>query len=125
MSWVQLDDSRAHITLWVKTDTGRNKLDYAASVYEISTSAITRSRHLLVRRGYRPIEEVPLSIYGRARKTRGVIKLLGDGVKIIHEPEEKTPGGTGESFTQTFQGDVMTASYSGAFTDTWRRIRPY
>lgn len=125
MIWKKLDARRAHVTLWVQTAVSREKLDYAASVYEISTSAITRNRHLLVRRGYRPVETVPLSVYGRARKTRGVIKLLPGLVEITHEADLQSGGGHKEAFTQVFEGDTMTASYTGAFSDTWKRVHTF
>ena len=124
LCWITLDQRKAHVTLSVRTKIDRDQFDFAASVYEISSSAITRNRHLLVRRGYRPVAAVPLSIYGRARKTRGVIKILPDGVELSHEPEA---GGVAakEMFAQTFRGDQMVTAYSNAFTDTLNRVQVF
>ena len=56
MSWVPIDSRKAHVMLNLLVPKGENQdrtFDYAASTYEISTSAITRKRYLLIRQGYR------------------------------------------------------------------------
>ena len=55
-SWQPIDSRKAHVTLNMLVDKGGEEprtFDFAASKYEISTSAITRSRYLLIRQGYR------------------------------------------------------------------------
>jgi hypothetical protein len=51
MYWEPIDARKAHVatTIIVKGDNYR--MDHSASTYEVSTSAITRKRHFLRRRG--------------------------------------------------------------------------
>ncbi len=115
--WVPIDSRKAHVTLNVLLDEGDRfprTFDYAASTYEVSTSAITRKRHLLIRQGYRSSAESPISDYSKAKTAKGKISVEEEGViKISHE----------RGFYQEFKGDTMIAAFPGMFTDTWKRIR--
>ncbi len=116
-SWVPIDSRKAHVTLNVLIDEGDRfprAFDYAASTYEVSTSAITRKRHLLIRQGYRSSAESPISGYLKAKTAKGKISVEEDGViRISHE----------RGFYQVFKGDTMTAAFPEVFVDTWKRIR--
>ena len=116
LTWQPIDSRKAHVALNVLLE-GRNgssrSFDYAASKYEISTSAITRSRYLLLRQGYRSSAETPISLYTKAKSAKGKISLEDDLVRITHE----------RGYSEEFRGDRMTASFPGAFADTWKRIR--
>jgi hypothetical protein len=116
LTWLPIDSRKAHVTLNVQMDQGgdaQRTFDFAASKYEISTSAITRSRYLLIRQGYRSSAATPLSLYTKAKSAKGKISLEETGIKITHE----------RGYSESFVGDEMTASFPGVFTDTWRRVR--
>ncbi len=116
-SWVPIDSRKAHVSLNVFLDEGDRfprTFDYASSTYEVSTSAITRKRHLLIRQGYRSSAETPLSDYPKAKTAKGKISMEEAGIiKISHE----------RGFYQEFKGDTMIAAFPGVFRDTWKRTK--
>jgi hypothetical protein len=115
-TWLPMDSRKAHVTLNVLLEgngEAPRTFDFAASKYEISTSAITRARHLLIRQGYRSSAETPLSLYTKAKSSKGKISLDEDGIRITHE----------RGYSESFTGDTMTAAFPGAFVDTWKRVR--
>jgi len=115
MSWVPVDSRRAHVTLNLlvegEVDQGRT-FNYSASTYEISTSAITRKRHILIRQGYRSSAAAPITVYKKAKTAKGKISVEGEVVRVSHE----------DGFSQVFDGDSMTSTYPDRFTDTWKRV---
>lgn len=114
LAWMPIDSRKAHVTLSMLLDNEKvPTFDYAASKYEISTSAITRSRYLLVRQGYRSSEETPMSIYPKAASSKGKITLQGGVIRISHE----------RGYSEEFQGDLMVARFPDVFKDTWKRVR--
>ena len=115
-SWQPIDSRKAHVTLNLLVDaTGENPrtFDFSASKYEISTSAITRSRYLLMRQGYRSSSESPITIYHKAKVEKGKITLEDGLIRISHE----------RGYSEEFGGDRMVASFPGVFVDTWKRVR--
>ena len=115
LSWVPIDSRKAHVTVNVLVNEGDGvprTFDYAASTYEISTSAITRNRHVLIRQGYRSSAAAPITVYPKARTAKGKISVEDGVVKISHE----------EGFSQVFESDTMTSTFTDTFTDTWRRV---
>ncbi len=126
MSWVPIDSRKAHVTVNVLVEgVGRTsrRFDYAASTYEISTSAITRKRHLLIRQGYRASANMPVAVYSIAKTAKGKVTVEDEGIRFYHAAElgkQNTP--QGEGFSQLFRGGAMVASYPGAFTDTWEKV---
>ena len=115
-SWVPIDSRKANVTLHVLLDSSDRfprTFDYAASTYEISTSAITRKRHLFIRQGYRSSAEAPITVYPKAKTAKGKISMVDGAIKISHE----------EGFSQEFNGDRMVAQFPDTFKDTWKRIR--
>ena len=126
MCWIPLDSRKAHVTIYVQveaTEKTPRRFDYAASTYELSTSAITRKRHLLLRQGYRSSATMPLAVYGREKKAKGKISV-GDGtIRISHTFDDRGRGSEKEEYDQVFAGNTMTISYTDAFTDTWRKER--
>ena len=116
MSWVSIDSRKAHVTLNLlinKGASGDRTFDYAASTYEISTSAVTRKRHLLIRQGYRSSAEAPITVYPKGKTAKGKISADGQSVRLSHE----------DGFTQQFDGDTMVSTYPDQFKDTWKRLR--
>ncbi len=113
--WEPISSRKAHITLNLLEDTKDGtprRFNYAASTYEISTSAITRARHVLVRQGYRSSAEAPMSIYPKGKSVKGKITVEGDKIEIAHDEQQ-----------WVFEGNTMTASYEGAWVDTWARVQ--
>jgi hypothetical protein len=88
------------------------RFNYAASTYEISTSAITRARHVLIRQGYRSSAEASMSVYPKAKKVKGKITVENNKIEIAHDESQ-----------WIFDGNTMTASYNGAWVDTWARMQ--
>jgi len=115
MFWEPVSSRKALVTLNLLEDlkdgTPR-RFNYAASTYEISTSAITRARHILVRQGYRSSAEAPFSIYPKGKKVKGKITVEGNKIEISHDARQ-----------WVFEGNTMTASYDGAWVDTWTRMQ--
>lgn len=123
--WEPIDSRKAHVSVTVvRNEDGNQIMDHSLSTYEISTSAITRKRHALIQRGYREREGSPLSHYIRAKTEKGKATVEGDEITYFHAAKGETgvEKGGDEGFKQVYQGDVMMSTYSGAFTDTWRRI---
>ena len=115
-TWVPIDSRKAHVTLNVMVDEQDQlprTFDYAASTYEVSTSAITRKRYLMVRQGYRSSSKAPITGYTKARTAKGKISVDEETIKISHE----------RGFSQVFLKDRMTATFPGVFVDTWKKIR--
>lgn len=115
-SWMPADSRKAHVTFNVQVDRGEGGVrtfDYAASKYEISTSAITRSRYLLIRQGYRSSSASPITIYDKGKSAKGKITLDDGVIRITHE----------RGYAEEFRGDMMVASFPNVFKDTWRRVR--
>jgi hypothetical protein len=83
-----------------------------ASTYEISTSAITQARYILIRQGYRSSAHSPISVYPKAKKEKGKITVANGGIEISHDTQ-----------AWVFHGDTMTAAYKNAWTDTWARVQ--
>jgi hypothetical protein len=115
ISWVPISSRKAHVTLNyledLKGDEPR-RFNYAASTYEISTSAITRARHVLIRQGYRSSAEASMSVYPKAKKVKGKITVENNKIEIAHDESQ-----------WIFDGNTMTASYNGAWVDTWARMQ--
>ncbi len=113
--WQPISSRKAYIAFNLlenlKDGTPR-RFNYAASTYEISTSAITRARHVLVRQGYRSSAEAPMSIYPKDKKIKGKITVEDDKIEIAHDERQ-----------WIFEGNTLTASYDGAWVDTWTRIQ--
>lgn len=126
MAWVPIDARKAHVSIFMEiaaTHKEPRRFDYAASTYEISTSAITRARHVLQRQGYRASSQLPFASYTRAKKVKGKISVDDDSITIVHAIEGAQGGAMQkEEFSQTFQTDKMIASYSDHFKDTWRKV---
>ncbi len=126
MAWVPIDSRKAHVVVSVAVeprDGQRRMVDYAASVYEISTSAITRKRHMLIRQGYRASSLLPFSSYLRAKTAKGKITAEGAEIRMSHTAEDETRGGTPrETFAQVYKDGQMVATYTDTFTDTWERV---
>ena len=125
INWAPIDSRKAHVSVTLVNNQGKQQImDHSLSTYEISTSAITRKRHALIQRGYREREGHPLSHYIRAKTEKGKASVEGDTVTYFHAAKGETgvEKGGEEGFRQVYDGDVMTASYSGGFTDTWRRV---
>jgi len=115
MSWVPVSSRKAHVTLNLLEegqDEAKRRFNYAASTYEISTSAITQARYVLIRQGYRSSAKSPISVYPKAKKTKGKITVAGEGIEISHDNQ-----------AWVFNGNTMTASYDNAWTDTWARVQ--
>jgi hypothetical protein len=113
-TWSPVDSRKAHVGLNVHVAEGHGRqrtFDYASSTYEISTSAITRKRHLLLRQGYRSSAEAPITVYPKAKTSKGKISVENGSVRISHE----------EGFSQVFDGDTMVSAFPDAFRDTWKR----
>jgi hypothetical protein len=78
MSWVQIDSRKAHVSIFLEAAAFQGeprRFDYSASTYEISTSAVTRARHVLLRQGYRESSVASFASYTRAKKAKGKITL--------------------------------------------------
>ena len=115
-TWVPIDSRKAHVTLNVLVDEQDQlprTFDYASSTYEVSTSAITRKRYLMLRQGYRSSSRAPLTGYTKARTAKGKISVEEGTIKISHE----------RGFSQVFLEDRMTATFPGVFVDTWKKVR--
>ena len=119
ISWMPASSRKAYVTLSVlmaKSGNVPRRFDYAASTYEISTSAITQARHLLIRQGYRSSAKSPISVYPKGRKAKGKISVGDTAIEISHDI-------AGNEQSWVFEGGTMTASYEGAWVDTWRKIQ--
>lgn len=115
-SWQPIDSRKAHVTLNMLVDSGGEEprtFDFAASKYEISTSAITRSRYLLIRQGYRSSFDAPITVYHKAKVEKGKITLEDGLVRITHE----------RGYSEEFRGDQMVASFPDVFVDKWKRVQ--
>ena len=126
LNWEPIDARKAHVSLTVvREQEGKQLFDHALSTYEISTSAITRKRHVLIQRGYRDREGAPLSQYIRAKTEKGKASIKDGEISFRHAAIDAAgsslPGDTG--YSEVFKGDVMIANYADSFTDTWRRIK--
>ena len=125
MYWHPIDARKAHVSMMVSLDKpDRQIMDHAGSVYEISTSAITRKRHSLIQRGYRGQEGSPFSHYNRAKTAKGKASLENGEVRFYHAAKDLSGQESTEEigFTQIYKDGRMTAVYTGVFTDTWQRI---
>lgn len=115
ISWIPVSSRKAHVTLNLLEDgkdEAARRFNYAASTYEISTSAITQARYVLIRQGYRSSAKSPISVYPKAKKTKGKITVADSGIEISHDNQ-----------AWVFQGNTMTASYNNSWTDTWARVQ--
>jgi hypothetical protein len=124
--WEPIDSRKAHVAVTiVQNEEGKHVLDHSLSTYEISTSAITRKRHALIQRGYRDREGAPLSHYVRAKTEKGKASVEGAEVTYFHAAKGETgvEKSGDEGFKQVYAGDVMTSTYTDAFTDKWRRVQ--
>lgn len=119
--WVPINSRKAHVTTAVRVlDTVKPTFDYAASVYEISTSAVTQARYALIRQGYRPNAKNPIAYYGRARKAKGKVTLKDDVLEFTHSKE--VTGEPPQTFTQTVGDQTMTIRVGKQYTDVWRKL---
>lgn len=113
--WVPIDSRTAHVSLNVlqgEADSPDRRLNYALSVYEISTSAITQSRYALIRQGYRSSAEAPFSIYPKRKNAKGKITIGSSEIEISHDDQK-----------WVFEGNTLMAEYPGAWVDTWKRVQ--
>ena len=53
-----------------------------------------------------------MSIYPKAKSVKGKITVEGDKIEIAHDEQQ-----------WVFEGNTMTASYEGAWVDTWARVQ--
>lgn len=115
LQWSPIDSRTAHVTLNVLLrPAGEESIfDYSAATYEISTSAITWKRHILIRKGYKSSFPEPIVYYNKEQSLKGKVSVEGNQLTISHE----------EGQTQVFKGDTMTTTVPGGFVDTWKRIR--
>ena len=125
--WIPIDSRKAHVTVSVEVAANGEAprtFDYAASVYEISTSAISRKRHLLLRQGYRRSARERFATYIREKTVKGKITLEEGTIRMSHEGRDvKGRGATrAKGYNQVYNGETMIASYPGVFKDTWQRI---
>lgn len=114
ITWVPIDSRKAHVSLNVfqsAEDRSDNRFNYAGCTYEISTSAITQARYVLVRQGYRSSAEAPFTVYPKAKSAKGKITVGGQEVEIAHDDQR-----------WVFQNNTLTASYEGSWVDTWKRV---
>ena len=115
LRWSPVDSRTAHVTLdvlvWPEGEA--RTFEHSAATCEISTSAITKKRHLLLREGYRSSSEEPIVYYNKERSFKGKVSVEGDQFSISHE----------EGQTQVFKGDILTTTVPGGFVDTWKRVR--
>lgn len=126
LSWVPIDSRRAHVTLSMIIDKigSSRRFNYAASTYEISTSAITRKRYLLIRQGYRSSAASPLTVYSKPKTVKGKISEREDGnIEISHLIEDGTIGGPQKKRTWVFVGDTMVSSFPDVYKDTWKKVK--
>ena len=115
MTWEPITSRKAHVSLnreLAPQSNNPRRFDYAVSLYEISTSAITRARHVLVRQGYRSSAKAPFSFYHKAKKEKGKISIVGEDIEISHDNQ-----------SWVFSGSTMTASYKDGWIDTWQRVQ--
>lgn len=116
LSWTPIDSRKAYVSLYVLEEGAREEtprtFNLASNTYEISTSAITRKRHLMIRQGYRSSARLPITVYNKARTSKGKISVTDGAITISHD----------DGFSQVFDGDRMVSIYPGAFTDTWKRL---
>ena len=126
-TWLTLDPRKAHVTqnLVVEGQAGSpRRVDYAASIFEISTSAITRKRRLLLRQGYRLSSEIPMNVYRKGKTAKGKLSVENGSVKISHTKDDASARASLEEWQiQTFEGDAMVVSIPNVFKDTWKKIR--
>ena len=115
ISWVPVSSRKAHVTLNLlesAQDQAPRRFNYAASTYEISTSAITQARYVLIRQGYPSSAKSHISVYPKGKKTKGKITVGEAGIEISHDSQD-----------WVFNGNTMTASHDNAWTDTWARVQ--
>ena len=126
-TWLTLDPRKAHVTqnLVVEGQAGApRRVDYAASIFEISTSAITRKRRLLLRQGYRLSSEIPLNVYHKGKTAKGKLSVENGSVRISHMKDDASARASLEEWQiQTFEGDAMVVSIPDVFKDTWKRVQ--
>ena len=115
MQWLPMDSRTAHVTVDVLVwpEGGERTFEHSAATCEISTSAITKKRHMLIREGYKSSSQEPIVTYNKERSLKGKVSVEGDRFLISHE----------EGQTQVFRGDTMTMTVPGGFVDTWKRVR--
>ena len=119
--WTPIDGRKAHVTSSVRVREGKKPtFDYAASVYEISTSAVTQTRYALFRQGYRPNATNPFAYYGRARKSKGKVTLNENVLVFTHSKE--VSGKIPLTFTQTIEGKTMTVRVGERYVDVWHKL---
>jgi len=124
--WEPIDSRKAHVSVTMVNNANEKQvLDHSLSTYEISTSAITRKRHVLIQRGYRDREGASLSHYIRGKTEKGKASIEGAKVIYFHAAKGETgvEKGGEEGFKQVYAGDVMTSTYTDGFIDNWRRIQ--
>ena len=125
MHWKSIDERKAHVSLTIIVKGADYRLDHSASIYEISTSAITRKRHFLVKKGYRP-GEIGLQSYAVEKTRKGKLSIEeDDSIIMTHlaSPDDASRRSGQVGFKQMFQGDTMIASYREAFKDTWEKLQ--
>ena len=124
--WEPIDSRKAHVSLTIVQNEGEKQvLDHALSLYEISTSAITRKRHVLLQRGYRDRDGAPISHYIRAKTEKGKASVEGANVIYFHAAKGETgvEKGGDEGFKQVYAGNTMMSTYTDGFSDTWKRVQ--
>lgn len=127
LSWVPMDSRKAHVTLNLTVDAEGDSprtFNYAASTYEISTSAITRKRYLLIRQGYRSSAASPMTVYAKAKTAKGKISEREDGsIEVSHSIEDGAAGDSHKKRIWVFKGDTLVSSYTDVYIDTWKRVQ--
>ena len=124
MHWKPIDQRKAHVSLLIIVEGEDYRLDHSASTYEVSTSAITRKRHFLIKRGYRQAE-IGLQSYSVEKTRKGKLSIEeDDSIVMTHlaTPDDASRSSDQVGFKQIFQGDTMIASYQEAFKDTWKKV---
>ncbi len=126
MYWHAIDTRKAHVTVTIIAKGEHFRLDHSASTYEISTSAITRKRHFLAKKGYRPTE-VGVQSYSVELTRKGKLSIEDDDSIVMTHlaiPDEASHRGDQIGYRQVFQGNTMVASYQDTFRDTWKKLTP-
>ena len=91
MQWLPIDSRTAHVTVdvLVLPEGGERAFEHSSAVCEISTSAITKKRHMLIREGYKSSSQEPIVAYNKERSFKGKVSVEGDRFLISHEEGRK------------------------------------
>ena len=117
--WIPIDSRKEHVTASVEigaSGQAARTFDYASSVYEVSTSAASKKRHLLIRQGYRLSAAVgSFATYAKEKTAKGKVSLEDGRIRMSHEGRDEKGRGvsSAKGFYQVYNDDTMTASFTG------------